>query len=188
MSSLRTLPNKRLNERCSNHFRWQDLIICGETMAISDISNTPESEKSWDALANLARFILDPLVDHFGRINLTYCFSSKALSSLIKSSIAPRRDQHASHETSANGKLVCTFGGAAADFISPSVSSSKAATFVIQHLPFDALYFYGDERPIHVSWSEKPRGLIVDMKFKENYQRHFPVRRTAERFLELYGQ
>ena len=188
MNYKKNSAKRDLNEKCSQHFCWMDLIHCGETMASSDISNIPESDETWVALSNLARRVLDPLVDNFGRIQLTYCFASPRLSSQIKRSIAPRRDQHASHEKLANGKPVCILGGAAVDFIARHCSSAKTASFTVEHLPFDALYFYGSSRPVHVSWSQSPRKLVVDMKFNTAHGRHFPVRRTVDRFLELYGR
>ena len=179
---------RNLTDKCSRHFCWLDLIDCGETMASSDISNIPESDETWMALSNLARCVLDPIVDQFGRIDLTYCFSSPRLSSRIRRSIAPRRDQHASHERLENGNQVCKLGGAAADFVAREFPSAETASFIVEHLPFDALYFYGSSRPVHASWSHSPRKLVVEMKFNTAHQRHFPVRRTPDRFLELYGR
>ena len=151
MNNKKHYAEKDLNDKCSQHFCWLDLINCGETMASSDISNIPESDETWVALSNLARCVLDPIVDNFGPIQLTYCFASPRLSSQIERSIAPRRDQHASHEKLANGKPVCKLGGAAVDFMARDCSSAKTASFTVEHLPFDALYFYGSSRPVHVS-------------------------------------
>lgn len=188
MNFKKNSSERNLHENCSQHFCWLDLIDCGETMASSDISNIPDSDETWMALSNLARCVLDPVVDKFGRIQLTYCFSSPRLSSRIKRSIAPRRDQHASHEKLANGNPVCGLGGAAADFFAIDFPSTETASFIVEHLPFDALYFYGSSRPAHVSWSRSPRKLVVEMKFNAAHQRHFPVRRAPEKFLELYGK
>ncbi len=35
--------------------------------------------------------------------------------------------------------------------------------WIMQNTPFDRLYFYGDKRPIHVSYSPEPKGECVDM-------------------------
>src|SRR5258708_381194 len=89
---------------CGRHFKYRDLIECGKTWrALSSkgfaIDNTPDNPGSRRALRQLCLKVLDPLVDQFGPVVLTYGFSSVGLASKIKSGIAPSLDQHAAHET-----------------------------------------------------------------------------------------
>jgi hypothetical protein len=38
------------------------------------------------------------------------------------------------------------------------------AKWIVSNLPFDRLYFYGIDRPIHVSYSERPVSQITVMR------------------------
>ena len=61
--------------------------------------------------------ILDPVIDYFGMIRLTYGFCSPELAKEIPSRIDPKRDQHAAHELNRLRNPVCSRLGAAVDFI-----------------------------------------------------------------------
>ena len=180
--------NLNLEDLCSEFFSLYDLICAGETASSSPLDNLPQEQQTVDALTSLASAILDPITRNFERPQLTYAFSGPTNIAKIKKNIAPRVDQHASFERQRNGKRICDFDGAAADFQVRVRSSTLVAQYIIEKLDFDAIYFYGKNRPIHVSWSQSPRKLVVEMKFNTAHQRHFPVRRTPERFLELYGR
>lgn len=182
------MKKNSLEALCSQYFTWADLISAGETAGTSPMRNLPRAKRTFDALASMAAAILDPIVLNLNRPTITYAFSGPSNISKIRRKIAPTVDQHASFECWPNGNRICPIGGAAVDFFVPGRTSIEVASFVITMLDFDALYFYGPEKPIHVSWSESPRGLVVEMKFNEKHQRHFPVRRSPERFLELYGR
>ena len=180
--------NLNLDDLCSEFFSLNDLISAGETASSSPLDNLPREQDTVQALASLAKAILDPVTQHFERPKLTYAFSGPTNIAKITRNIAPRVDQHASFERQRNGKRICAFDGAAADFQVRGRASTMVTQYIIEELDFDAIYFYGKNRPIHVSWSQSPRKLVVEMKFNTAYQRHFPVRRTPERFLELYGR
>lgn len=63
-----------------------------------------------------------------------------------------------SHEINRNGKYYCERLGAACDFLITDLSSDRVVDWILsQKLPFDSLYFYGSDRPIHISYSEKHR-------------------------------
>jgi hypothetical protein len=68
-------------------------------------------------LYELATHILDPVIDYFGMIRLTYGFCSHELGKHIKHRVAPKLDQHAAHERNSKGNLICPRLGAAIDFI-----------------------------------------------------------------------
>jgi hypothetical protein len=67
--------------------------------------------------------------------------------------IDPARDQHMAHEVKQNGKYYCERLGAACDFLIVEFNSNELVKWILkQQLPFDSLYFYGKERPIHISY------------------------------------
>ena len=138
-------------------------------------------------MASLSNQILEPTKKIFNNLELTYCFASKELTSRISDRIAPRLDQHASFELNTAGRRICTLGGAAADFFAPGIETRRIASFIVANLKFDSLYFYGDQRPLHVSWSEAPRRNIIEMRYSEKHTRYFPVKRTELKFLQIYG-
>ena len=145
-----TIPD--LDDKCGVNFRFRDLIECGETQQRLRLSNLPSSPDSYNALFQLAAHILDPLIDYFGGIKLTYGFCSSELGKHIKERVEPALDQHASHEKKKSGKFICERLGAACDFIVEDENMREVADWIIENLPFDRLYFYGSDRPIHVSF------------------------------------
>jgi DNA phosphorothioation-associated putative methyltransferase len=151
-----------LDEACSERFTFRDLIECGDTWRKTKIDNSPKAPESYNALADLARYILDPVVDYFGGIKLTYGFCSTALGKSIVKGVASALDQHAAFERKRTGKLVCNRGGASVDFIVEDENMAEVADWISNNLPFDRLYFYGKDRPIHISYGpEHKRDFIV---------------------------
>lgn len=157
----RTIPE--LDAKCGANLTYRDLIECGETQQALHLANLPKLAQTYNSLHGLAKSILDPLIDYFGAIKLTYGFCSKELSRHIKTRIAPQLDQHASEELTASGALICSRGGAACDFLVEHEDMREVAEWVIGNLPFDRLYFYGSDRPVHVSWSISPASKAYEM-------------------------
>ncbi|WP_051785969.1 hypothetical protein [Endozoicomonas numazuensis] len=149
--------------------------------------NQPLKQASWEAISDLARNILDPVVDQFGSINLTYGFCSHKLGlAITKNSsprIAPKLDQHAGYELNSKGKRICERGGQACDFIIPGFLSSEVAAWLVSHCPFDRLYYYGSDLPIHVSYSSNPSSEICWLT-GSRFGRRQPRRYTVEGFLQ----
>lgn len=162
LKPTRTLPN--LNEKCGRHLTFRDLIQCGETQAKTSIPNIPEHPETYNALARLAALVLDPLIAYFGPIALTYGFCSRELAKHIPGRIAPELDQHAGHELNTRGKPICKRLGAAADFIILDESMLEVAQWIVNNTPFDRLYFYGNARPLHVSYGSEGKREVVLMK------------------------
>lgn len=150
---------------CSRYFQYQDLLYCGETWQLHRPNNTPVQTQSWLDLAGLANTLLDPITEHFGKPVLTFGFAGLKLQKLIlqksRPQIAPKLDQHAASEINRNGKLICSRAGAAVDFYVAGVNSWQLALWVAQQLPFDRMYLYGTNRPIHLSFHNEPQGQIV---------------------------
>ena len=49
------------------------------------------------------------------------------------------------------GKQICSRGGAACDFYIEGVPTSNIVRFITQKLNYDRIYYYGNNRPLHVS-------------------------------------
>lgn len=178
--------DEQLDQRCSSHFTYRALIEAGETWHRLRIANLPAEAETWNALRRLATKILDPVYEQFGRVVITYGFASPALTRQIRSRIDPSRDQHAGHELRPNGTPICPRLGQAVDFRIEGVSSGLIAAWIANHLPFDRLYFYGSDKPIHVSVGPQQARAIVDMMIGPSGRR-VPQRRDVAKFVEHHG-
>jgi DNA phosphorothioation-associated putative methyltransferase len=157
----RAIPDR--DSRCGRYLTYRDLIECGETQAATGIENLPSDPDSYSALLDLALNVLDPIIEYFGAIRLTYGFCSPQLSAKIGSRTAPKLDQHASHERNRFDTYICDRLGAACDFIVDDENMRTVSDWIIANVPFDRLYFYGEGRPIHVSYVTPRAGLVIDM-------------------------
>lgn len=166
-----------LDEPCGRFLTYRHLVACGETQAKSGLTNLPKEPDSYTALFELASKVLDPIIDYFGMITLTYGFCSHELSKAIKGRIAPKLDQHAAHEKNRAGKPICERLGAACDFLVQDEDMQEVAQWAFDHTPLDRIYFYGKNRPIHISYSASPSRQFVDMKTTESGKQYPHVRR-----------
>jgi DNA phosphorothioation-associated putative methyltransferase len=155
-----------LNAPCGKYLKFRDFIECGETRKRTGIPNLPKEPETYQALLHLAVQILDPVMDYFGGIKLTYGFCSPELAKEIQAGIAPKLDQHASHELNHRGQPICERLGAAIDFIVPDEDMLEVAQWIAQHAPFDRLYFYGADRPVHVSAGPEEKREVVVIETK----------------------
>ena len=146
-----TIPD--LDSHCGANLTYRALLECGETLRRLGIPNLPLRAETYNALYDLATELLDPVIEYFGAIRLTYGFASAELTKHITRGIAPKLDQHAACEHGSRGAPICDRGGAACDFLVEDENMREVADWIIEHLPFDRLYFYGPDRPIHVSYS-----------------------------------
>lgn len=162
-----TLRPADLVEPCSRHFRWRALIVCGPTALRLEAEGheiaTPQAVESWRMLAGLAQKVLDPVVDNFGALELTYGFAGPKLTRRIPGRIATNLDQHAASELNQRGHRICLRQGAAADFHVPGVDSKLLLDWLIGCVPFDRIYYYGPKKPVHVSWGIPQARLCWEM-------------------------
>jgi DNA phosphorothioation-associated putative methyltransferase len=156
-----TIPD--LDARCGENFTFRSLIECGETWERLRPDNQPKNSATYNALFDLATQILDPVIDYFGMVELTYGFASPALTKHISGRIAPKLDQHAACEVGRTGTAICPRLGAAVDFIVKDEDMLEVAEWVAANTPFDRLYFYGDDRPIHVSHGPDNKREFIEM-------------------------
>jgi len=152
-----------LDDPCGRYLRFRQLIECGETQGRTGLPNLPRQAATWDALQDLAERVLDPVIDWFGMIRLTYGFCSPELARAIPGRIDPKLDQHAAHERNRLGLPICTRLGAAVDFIVEDEDMAGVARWVAENTPFDRLYFYAPDQPIHVSFGPDHSRQVVRM-------------------------
>ena len=157
----RTIPD--LDDACGQYLTYRHLIECGETQQKTGLTNLPKQADSYTALYELAVNVLDPVIEYFGMIRMTYGFCSHELGKHIKNRVAPKLDQHAAHELNTRKNVICPRLGAAVDFIVEDENMREVADWIAENTPFDRLYFYGENRPIHVSYRLEQKGEYVDL-------------------------
>lgn len=169
VSGLRLIPSTRiphLDESCGKYYTFRQLIECGETWERTRIDNVPKSVDTYNALLTLVTNVLDPVIDYFGGIKLTYGFASRTLTRQIKSRIAPELDQHSGCELNTRGRPVCTRLGAAVDFLVEYEDMREVARWIAANCAFARIYLYGTDRPIHVSIDSKNSGEVFEMTLR----------------------
>jgi hypothetical protein len=156
------------NRRLGKYLTLTEFCTCTQTYAryADKIAPFPKNlDETLPALEALCRHIIDPVIDRFGcsRFQLTYGFCSADLKRWLakkdpltgkKHGIAtPSLDQHMAHEVNRNGRYYCDRLGAACDFRILDLPSDALVDWIVaQGLSFDSLYFYGPNRPIHISY------------------------------------
>ena len=122
--------------------------------------NYPQERASISALNKLIEEILIPLQKRYGDFIISYGFTSAPLHTFIQKhspkGTAPKLDQHASHELNRLGNSICSRGGAACDIKFQQTSALEIIRFAVGNLTFDKIYFYGENKPLHISVHEQP--------------------------------
>jgi hypothetical protein len=156
-----------------------------------ELSNLPSSIESELHLRSLESKVLAPIQKKYGTINITYGFISPELNRFIQkhspSGTAPQLDQHASHELNLQGNRINNRNGAACDFFVEGYENKMnyIVVFLCQFLEFDKIYYYGKNRPIHVSISNNPKKHLQVMNLSKNGRRIPGKRAYAESALKL---
>ncbi len=148
-----------LDSSCGRYFTYRDFVECSDTWqrltAAGDpkvgVLNLPRERATLEGIELLCTRLLDPVCARFGRVVLTYGFSSPAFAKRIPSGIAPGLDQHAGAERLRSGRLACARGGQSADIAAAPDVMAEIVHFAATELPFDRLYYYGPGRPVHLS-------------------------------------
>jgi len=144
---------------CQGRVLVTDLCAAGSTAhAYPDIDNTPKSGSSILALDGLIEHVLEPIRAHFGSLTITHGFTSLALINRVPRGVTRGLDQHCSHEINTRGNRICPRDGASADIYVGGIASGELAGYIYNHLPFDRMYLYGRDCPLHVSHS--PQGYL----------------------------
>ncbi len=155
------------NIKLGKYLTLTEFCTCTQTYQkySEKINPYPTSQASIQALQDLNYWILDPIIDYFSRdkFKLTYGFCSNDLRLFLEKKdpitgikngrVAPMLDQHIAHEVKKNGDYYCKRLGASCDFLIVDIGSDGLVSWILeQRLPFDSLYFYGQDRPIHISY------------------------------------
>lgn len=151
-----------LTDPCGAHFLYRNIIECGETQSEHKIANLPKQLETYAALFELAEYVLDPTWKQFGPVQLTYGFCSLELLKKIPDRIAPKLDQHSSHEKRDNGNFICQRLGAACDFLVAGTDMRDVAKWIYYNTQVDRIYFYGSKKPLHVSFSKNRAHQFVE--------------------------
>ncbi len=152
-----------LDAFCSRRWRFRDITEVGVTWQRLKPENIPTCPETYDAIRMLCSDLLEPVTDVFGMPTLTYGFASPSLTKYIEGRIYPSLDQHAGCELGRNGRLICSRRGQAVDLIVPGVCSGKLAAWIEENISFDRLYYYGPDRPVHVSIGPEQSKSVVTM-------------------------
>ena len=159
--------------KIGRHLTLEELCSCTQTYQkyASQIQPYPENpEETIPALQSLCQYVIDPVIECFGKDNfwLTYGFCSKDLKRFLAQKdpetgikngrVDPSWDQHMAHEKNRNGQYYCDRLGAACDFRIVGLESDHLVEWILeQQLSFDSLYYYGSDRPIHISYAPQQR-------------------------------
>lgn len=65
------------------------------------------------------------------------------------------------HMKKRNGKFLCERLGASCDFIVEDEDMEEVVQWISENINFDKIYFYGNDRPIHVSYFPEPSNQIT---------------------------
>jgi hypothetical protein len=137
------------------------------------IANRPEQLQTWTAIGLLHDELLRPLEEEFGVVVLTYGFAGPEMVKTVRQravaggwlpNVSPDGDQHAGYELNSLGNRICERDGIAVDLHVPGRSSGEVRDWILGRLPFDWIYFYGDDRPLHLAWAPEPIGQVVEMR------------------------
>ncbi|MEP1384669.1 MAG: hypothetical protein ABJK64_12875 [Paraglaciecola sp.] len=159
-----------------------------------DINNSPQSLDTIKALEKLVAEVLIPVERHFGVIQITYGFTSAELTKYIASKspagTAPKLDQHASHELNSKGNQYCERGGAACDFIIDNNKNTMnlVAEWVSENIDFDRMYFYGKDKPLHVSVGPEESKFIQIMGISASGKRVPRHKGANVKFRDLWNK
>lgn len=153
--------------------------------------NRPLQAESIDALNRLSEKIIVPIEKQFAEITITYGFTSFELLKYIRRNspgdMAPELDQHAAFELNSRSNRICKRDGAACDIYVKGYENQMhiIAQYVINELPFDRLYFYGSDRPIHITFGPDHKRYLHVKYRDENGNRNVGRGASGEKALTL---
>ena len=88
------------------------------------------------------------------------------------------------YEKNRNGKYYCDRLGDACDFRIIGMESDRLMEWILeQQLPFDSLYYYGSDRPIHISYAPQQRQSVWTFT-----NGGVPTRKSIEQWIGQRGQ
>ena len=165
--------------KLGNYLTLKEFCTCTNTFQkySDNINPYPQNiEETLPVLSKLFENIIDPIIEHYGKDNfrLTYGFCSIDLKKYLAKKdpltgekngrVAPQLDQHMALEVNSKNNYFCSRGGASCDFYIQNQPSDIVIDWIIeQALPFDSLYFYGSQKPIHISYGPEHKKYICGL-------------------------
>jgi len=73
-----------VDRQVGKHFSYRDFIECSDSWKRTLVDNVPVQSATYQAIDLLVERVLDPVSEKFGRVILTYGFSSSALVKDVK--------------------------------------------------------------------------------------------------------
>ena len=141
------------------------------------LDNIPKASESILSTIMMIERVLLPISKKLGDINVTYGFVSPELNRYIQkhssSGTYPSIDQHAASELNQANKQICKRHGLACDFIVNGYEKQmdKVMLFIVNNLNFDKIYYYGNDRPLHVSVGNKSERHLQIMNVSDQGRR-----------------
>ena len=141
------------------------------------IDNSPKEVESIKSIFMLVETVLIPVSKKFGEIKITYGFVSPELNRYIQrnssSGTYPSTDQHAASELNQANNQICNRQGLACDFIVNGYEKQvgQIMLFIVNNLDFDKIYYYGNDKPLHVSVGHTSEKHLQVMNVSENGRR-----------------
>ena len=163
--------------RCSD--TWKALALTGRAP-----ENLPREAGTLASMQQLADRLLVPLESEFGPATVTYGFAGPELIRAVYArahaeqrtpNVTPTKDQHAGHELTPTGARICKRDGFAVDLCFPGHDPYKVAEWIVSTLPYDRVYLFGRDRPMHLTWAPDPARYVVEMRPRAKGGGHTPV-------------
>ena len=170
----------------------KDKVVNWHQYRYPTIDNIP-NEQSINAISDLCSNILLPIQNKFDEISVTYGLTShsllKEIQKLNPNHIAPKLDQHASYEVNTRGNIICNRGGCACDIFVAGFENNmyEVAKWAADNLPFDRIYLYGNDRPVHISFGPEHSRFIQVMNTNKGGKRIPGKRGTNVEFDSIVG-
>jgi hypothetical protein len=151
-------------------------FLYSEAAAKKGIANVPPTFDGMEveSIKKLCENILDPVVDRFGAISITYGYVSPALHKATFPGSKP-----SIHNCSPSGGA---YLGAACDFQhhNTEVSHRDILFWIADNCTYDRLILYPGSTIICVAWSDKPRSHCRQQVFPDAFSRPVYVKLIDE--------
>lgn len=149
--------------RVGKHFMLSDFLY-SETAVIKGVPNCPPLDgKEVQGIKGLCIAILDPVVERFGALSITYGFSTPEL----HAQISAYRPLGVHNGVAAAGGTIA----AAADILVHSMVHDPRGVlhWVQNNCVFDRLILYPNSERVCVAWSDKPRYHAKEWYFTDSF-------------------
>jgi len=144
--------------KVGKYFRLSDFLY-SETAVSLGVSNLPPSYDcpEIEGMKNLCTNILDPIVEHFGPVSITYGYVSPGLAKHIRRASALHRYQP-------DRGII----GGAADIATYNADSREVLRWVAANCEYDRLIAYPGSEIVCVAWTSRPRSHFKEWVYRDS--------------------